>query len=169
MMWAGKGSPTQVGMTVGLKGPDGLPVPGEISQVDTAAKGVKVRNPTTGQEEWTNIDALEPFDMQQNQPGQPNQPTMEEKDLQRLRQLAGIRENCSAGATGAGAIAVAPAAMGSVKRRQPTEEQKKEYTAKTAKTIVGDTKPSQASGELSATLAANGRKTASRINNGRKK
>ena len=45
-----------------------------------------------------------------------------------------------------------------------------EYVPKeAAKTIVGDTKPNQASGELSATLAANGKRTASRINNGIKR
>ncbi len=103
-------------------------------------------------------------------PGQ-QQPTEEEVHLARLRELAGIRENCSAGATGASAIAIAPAVMGSVKRRQSTDEElKKEYTAKEApKTIVGDTKPAQASGQLSANLAASGMKSASRINNGRKR
>jgi len=177
-IWPGKGAPVEVGMTVGLKGPNGLPVPGEISQVDMAAKGVKVKNPTTGQDEWANMDALEPFmtgaEQGQNiQPGQqPTQPTAEDvNDLARMRKLAGIREECSGGATGAGAIAVAPAAMGKVKRRQPTEEQiKKEYTPKeAAKTIVGDTKPNQASGELSANLAVRGKKTASRTNNGFKR
>lgn len=174
-IWPGQGAPVEVGMTVGLKGPNGLPVPGEISQVDMTAKGVKVKNPTTGQDEWANMDALEPFmagaEQGQNiQPGQ--QPTAEDANsLARMRKLAGIREDSSGGATGAGAIAIAPTAMGQVKRRQPTEEQiKKEYTPKeAAKTIVGDTKPNQASGELSANLAARGKKTASRINNGYKK
>ena len=87
---------------------------------------------------------------------------------ERMQQLAGIKENCSAGATGAGSIAVAPAAMGKVKRRQETNEQQPvEYTRTEApKTIVGDTKPAQASGELSANLAARGQKTASRNKNG---
>ena len=174
-IWPGAGAPVEVGMTVGLKGPNGVPVPGQVSQVDMAAKGVKVKNPTTGQEEWANLNALEPFAANtQPNPGAPatTQPTTEEaSDLKRLRELAGIKENCSAGATGAGAIAVAPAATGAMKRRQATDEQlKKEYTPKEApKTIVGDTKPFQASGQLSATLAANGKKTASRINNGRKR
>jgi len=178
-IWPGKDAPLEVGMTVGLKGPNNVPVPGQISQVDMSSKGVKVKNPTTGQEEWQNISTLQPFMAQAQQtPGQPSapaagqQPTTEDADeLQRLRELAGIKENCSAGATGAGAIAVAPAAMGTIKRRQPTEEQlKKEYKPKeAAKTIVGDTKPNQASGELSATLAANGKRTASRTNNGFKK
>jgi len=173
-IWPGKGAPVEVGMTVGLKGPNGLPVPGEISQVDAGAKGVKVKNPTTGQDEWTNMDTLEPFMVgaEQGQNIQPGtQPTAEQAQLTRLKELAGIREECSGGATGAGAIAVAPAAMGKVKRRQPTEEQiKKEYTPKeAAKTIVGDTKPNQASGELSANLAVRGKKTASRANNGFKR
>jgi hypothetical protein len=171
--WTGKG-PLSVGMTVGLKGPNGLPVPGEVSQVDMSAKGVKVKNPTTGQTEWMNVDALQPFmaagEKTQNiQPGA--QPTQEEMDLARLRELAGITENCSGGATGAGAIAVAPVSLGKVKRRQPAEEAlKNEYTPKgPAKTVVGDTKPSQASGKLSADLAASGKVSASRVNNGRKR
>lgn len=166
-VWPGKGAPVEVGMTVGLKGPNGLPVPGTVSQVDAGAKGVKVRNPTTGQEEWSNMDTLEPFMAQQKPGAQPQQQT----DLQRLQELAGIKENCSGGATGAGAIAIAPAPMGKVKRRQETSEQAPvEYTPKEApKTIVGDTKPNQASGKLSADLAARGKKTASRINNGRKR
>lgn len=169
-IWPGKGAPVEQGMTVGLKGPSGTPVPGEITQVDQAAKGVKVRNPTTGQEEWHSNDELQPFMAQSSTPGAPQQQQMAE-DLARMKHLAGIAENASAGATGAGAIAVAPAAIGKMKKRQPMEESPpKEYTPKEpAKTIVGDTKPNQASGELSANLAARGKKTASRINNGFKK
>jgi hypothetical protein len=132
-----------------------------------SANGVKVKNPTTGKDEWMNTDQLEPFMAQPGadkaEPGQ--------NDLQRLKELAGIAENCSGGATGAGAIAIAPAPMGKMKKREPTEETlKKEYTPReAAKTIAGDTKLHQASGELSATLAANGKKTASRINNGMKR
>jgi len=183
--WTGKG-PINVGMTVGLKGPNGLPVPGQVSQVDMGAKGVKVKNPTTGQDEWMNMDTLQPFmaaggNTSQNiQPGtqppaQPGtQPTQEQQDvtdLSRLRELAGIKEECSGGATGAGSIAIAPAAMGKMKKRQyPEESLQAEYTPKTsAKTIVGDTKPAQASGKLSADLAASGKVSAGRINNGRKR
>lgn len=170
-VWAGKGSPIQVGMTVGLKGANGVPVPGTISQVDAAAKGVKVKNPTTGQDEWYNNDTLEPFIAQPGQQSQPTQSTEEDTQLSRLQELAGIREECSGGATGVGGIAMAPTSMGSIKKRQPTNEQiPKEYTPKgPAKTIIGDTKPNQATGELSANLAARGKKTASRTNNGIKK
>jgi len=167
-IWPGQGAPVEVGMTVGLKDPKGLPVPGQVSQVDMSANGVKVKNPTTGKDEWMNTDELQPF-MAQQEPGTPE--PGEQQDLQRLRELAGIQENCSGGATGAGAIAIAPAPLGRMKKREPAEEAlKKEYTPReAAKTIIGDTKPNQASGELSATLAANGRKTASRINNGIKR
>lgn len=176
--WSGKG-PITVGMTVGVKGPNGLPVPGEVSQVDMGAKGVKVKNPTTGQDEWMNMDTLQPF-MAASKPGSGNiqpdtqQPTQEAEDaagLTRLRELAGIAENCSAGATGAGAIAMAPTAMGKVKKRQyPEESLQAEYTPKSpAKTIIGDTKPNQATGKLSADLAASGKVSAGRTNNGRKK
>lgn len=178
-VWPGKGAPIEVGMTVGLKGPNGLPVPGEVSQVDTAAKGVKVKNPTTGQEEWANIGQLNPYMVNSNKPGNQQQQQQQagtqqtpvDNQLSRLQELAGIKENASCGASSAGGIAIAPAAMGGMKKRQPTEETiKKEYVPKeAAKTIVGDTKPAQASGELSATLAANGKKTASRTNNGFKR
>lgn len=176
-IWPGKGSPVQQGMTVGLKGQNGLPIPGMVSQVDAASNGVKVKNPTTGKEEWQNTNDLEPFmanQGQQSQNIQPGtQPTTEESGLRRLRELAGIQvqENCSAGATGAGSIAVAPTSMGKLNKRQYTNEATpKEYTPDgPAKTIVGDTKPAQASGELSSNLAARGKKTASRINNGFKK
>lgn len=183
-LWPGKGARPEQGMTVGLRGTNGLPVPGEITQVDQSANGVKVKNPVTGQEEWHSNDDLEPFiandakpqpgidkkidGISMNQLGQ-----MEESaELERLKVLSGISENCSAGATGAGSIAVAPAAIGNVKRRQPVEESPPpvEYKPKSAaKTVVGDTKPNQASGKLSADLAARGKKTASRINNGFKR
>jgi hypothetical protein len=107
-------------------------------------------------------------------PGQPVQPGQQQTEdaefRRRLRELAGIKEDASCGATGAGAVAVAPAAMGKVKRRGVEEAPKKEYT-RTAppKTIVGDTKPFQASGELSATNAARGIPTATRKRNGLKK
>lgn len=181
-IWPGNGAPVEVGMTVGIKGANGLPAPGQISQVDAGSKGVKIKNPTTGQDEWANMDSLEPFMAQDGQsqniqPGQQpvqpgQQPTAEDaSSLARMRKLAGIKEDASCGATGAGAIAIAPVSMGSTKKRQATDEQlKKEYTPKeAAKTIIGDTKPHQASGELSANLAARGKKTASRTNNGFKK
>jgi hypothetical protein len=181
--WSGKG-PITVGMTVGVKGPNGLPAPGEVSQVDMGAKGVKVKNPTTGQDEWMNMDALQPF-MAAGAPGgsaniqpgtqtQTQQPTQEELDiagLSRLRELAGIGENCSGGATGAGSIAGAAMPMGKMKKRQyPEESLQTEYTPRSsAQTIAGDTKPNQATGKLSADLAASGKVSAGRANNGRKR
>lgn len=163
-IWPGQGAPVEVGMTVGLKDAGGKSLPGTVSQVDMSANGVKVKNTTTGQEEWMNTDSLEPY-MTSSTDNQG------QSDIQRLRELAGILENCSSGATSAGAIGVAPSAIGKMQKRQPTDEKlKKEYTKKSPpKTIVGDTKPNQASGELSATLAANGKKTATRINNGMKR
>ncbi len=185
--WTGKG-PITVGMTVGIKGPNGLPLPGQVSQVDMGANGVKVKNPSTGKDEWMNTNTLQPFmaasnPAQAGQAAQPNpqnsqpnttQPTQEEQDvahLTRLRELAGIGENCSGGATGAGAIAMGPTPMGGMKKRQyPEESLTPEYTPKTsAKTIIGDTKPAQASGKLSADLAASGKVSAGRTNNGRKR
>lgn len=171
-IWPGQGAPMEVGMTVGLKGPNGAPIPGQISKVDLAAKGVMVKNPTTGKDEWFNDSDIQPFMAQANTPGQQQQqPTTEDDGLGRLLELAGIKEDASGGASCAGGIAVAPTALGGVKRRQATDEElKQEYTRKEApKTIVGDTKPNQNIGQLSATLAANGAKTASRKNNGFKR
>jgi hypothetical protein len=122
---------------------------------------------------------------QQMQPGQPQQPgapiatvpgttvptTEEDQELMRLKELAGIGEDCSGGAVGAGAIASSTAIIPG-KRRKTTEEGalKSEYTRKIpAKTIAGDTKPNQASGQLSANLAASGKPSASRTNNGFKR
>jgi hypothetical protein len=162
-LWPGKGSPVETGMTVGLKDPQNKPMPGTVTQVDQSAKGVKIKNPTTGKDEWYNIDSLEPF----------AQVTTEEQELTRLKRLAGISENCSAGATGASnvAVGVVGTSENMVRRKSTTEEKfTKEYTPSgPAKTIIGDTKPAQASGELSATLAASGKPSASRKNNGFKR
>jgi hypothetical protein len=183
-LWPGHGAPVQVGMTVGLKGPSGLPVPGQITQVDNGAKGAKIKNPTTGQEEWANLKNLQPYMAgggKQALPAAPTQPNLtnpgaqmtaeDNEALGRMRQLAGIQETCSAGATGAGAIATAPMAMGTIKRRpQAIDELKTEYRQKEpAKTIIGDTKPNQASGKLSADLAATGKPAAGRTNAGRRR
>ena len=175
VMWAGQGSPIEQGMTVGLKGPNGIPVPGEITQVDKSANGVRVRNPTTGQEEWHGNDDLQQFVGGNTVPGSTNQAAglqqqQMAEDLKRMKHLAGISEDASGGASCAGGIATAPTAMGNVKRRQAVEEgPSEEYTPEVAKTVAGDTKPNQASGRLSANLAARGKKTAARTNNGFKK
>lgn len=174
-IWPGKGAPVQQGMTVGLKGPNGLPVPGEVTQVDSSARGVKVRNPTTGQEEWHGNGDLNPYTTANSSPeaaaaANANVGQQMAEDIKRMRQLAGMKEDASCGASGASGIASAPTAMGSVKRREVSEAPPKEYTPDgPAKTIVGDTKPKQASGELSANLAVRGKKTATRSNNGFKR
>lgn len=149
-------------------------VPGSTQQ---DPRGVQVKNPVTGKIEW--MKPTTPTTPGQGVPpgavGSANQlqqqAMSEDADLARMKILAGIAEDSSGGASCSGGIAVAPMPMGNVKRRQPTNEQQpKEYTPKgPAKTIIGDTKPGQASGELSANLAARGKKTASRINNGFKK
>lgn len=181
-IWPGQGAPIQQGMTVGLKGPNGIPVPGQVSQVDQGAQGVKVKDPTTGQEQWHNDSELQPFMAKGTLPGAnaSQQGTgvvqaTEDTELVRLKELAGlgnIRENCSAGATGASSIAIAPTGFGKkpIKREYTQEAKPVEYVPKeAAKTIVGDTKPNQASGKLSADLAARGQKSAGRTNNGFKR
>jgi hypothetical protein len=158
--WTGKG-PVQPGMSVGTAGPNNTSVPMSVSRVDTSTNGVVVKDPVTGKEQTMNMDQILPLTTDLAQ----NQQTSEDKTLSRLRELAGIGEMCSGGASGAGAVAIAATPMGNVKKRQPTDEKlKKEYTRTApAKTIVGDTKPNQASGELSANLAASGKHTANRL------
>jgi len=109
-------------------------------------------------------------------PGQPIQPgqqqTEEEQMLQRLRELAGIGEDCSGGATGAGSVAVGATAMGGMKRRTPPVEESPslEHPVAGRKTVVGATGP-QASAvhKLSANNAVRGAPTPFRKNNGLKK
>jgi hypothetical protein len=147
--------------STGTTGSTPTPSPNNAKPGQTGAapdpRGVQVKNPATGKVEWMKPAAA----------GQAQQ-MAEDKALARMRQLAGIKEDSSGGASCAGGIAVAPMPMGKVKRRQPTNEQQpKEYTrTEPAKTIIGDTKPGQASGELSANLHARGAKTASRNKNG---
>lgn len=181
-----KGQIPQKGQSVSVKSRAGLPLQGTIKDVDQMKNGALVINPETNKEEWWNISTLEPFLAGKAPPpalGQAGNQTdqqgalaqtgkvAEDAELSRMLQLAGIQENCSGGATGAGAIAMAPSAMGGIKKREPAEEAlTPEYTPKgPAKTIVGDTKPNQATGKLSADLAASGKKAAGRINNGRKR
>lgn len=175
-IWPGQGAPMEVGMTVGLKGPAGAPVPGQVSQVDLSAKGVKVKNPTTGKDEWYNNADIQPFMAQAGAPGQQQQgqqqTTTEDEELGRLLELAGLKEDASGGTSCAGAMgAGTPQPLGGMKRRQATDEEvKDEYTrTEPVKSIIGDTKPNQNIGQLSARLAASGKKTASRQNNGLRK
>ena len=157
-VWSGQG-PIEVGMEVGVPGQGGKSMPSQVSTVDMSKNGVQIKNPVTGKVEWMNISNLQPGVVQAGVAGQ----MQEDKDLARMRKLAGIGEDCSGGASGAGGIAVAAKPMGTMNRRQPTEEMvDTEYTPKVAKTVIGDTKPNQATGKLSADLAANGRKSATR-------
>ena len=163
-----KGVPPQQGMTVGLQGQGGVPVQGQITKIDQANRSAMVMNPTTNKEEQVGYDNLQPFMAGSSQQA----PQMEDdKGLARMRQLAGIGEDASGGASCAGAIASAPTSNGMLARRNPVESApKKEYVPKrAAQTVIGDTKPGQAMGELSANLAASDRKTASRSNNGFKR
>jgi len=182
-----KGIPPQKGMIVSLRSRAGVPIPGTIKDIDLGKNGVVVTNPETKKEEWMNITTLQPYMVGGKPtpaaPGQPGNQTdaqqaaaqtgrvTEDAELSRMLQLAGVQENCSGGATGAGSIAMAAKPLGKLKKREyPEESLKPEYTAKEpAKTIIGDTKPNQASGKLSADLAASGRRAAGRINNGRKR
>lgn len=164
-VWAGKSQPIVPNMTVGISNDGNNITPMQVTQVDNLAHGVKVKDPTTGKEQWQNQDALSALSVTETEQDS-------EEDLERILKLAGLKEMSSGGAVSAGAIASSPTNLGAIKKRQPTEETvlKKEYTAKSSpKTIIGDTKPGQASGELSANLAASGKSTASRSNAGFKR
>lgn len=167
ILWKGQGSPVEMGMTVGLAGQNGAQEPGEITNIDQAKNGVTIKNTKTGQEELHGMDDLQPYSQDDRQ-NAPQQQMAEE--LARMKKLAGIAEDASGGASCAGAMGASTAQpLGKIKRRQPVSELKQEYTPTVAKTVVGDTKPSQASGKLSADLAASGKKTAARTNNGLRK
>ena len=118
---------------------------------------VEVRDPKTGK-----MIPMVPADQQ----------VQEDTDLLRMRKLAGIKENASCGATGAGAIAVAPASMGKVKRRPDAVEESPslEHEVAGRKSVVGATGPqSQPTKKLSANNAARGKPTPNRKNLGFKK
>ena len=139
--------------------------------VAPAATTNQVKNPQTGTMDLQKPGAPPvPGNVQQQAMGEDVEEDLEEDtSIERMRQLAGIKENASCGATGAGSIAVANVPMGGMKKRPSVipEQKPVEYTrTEPYKTVVGDTKPNQASGELSANLAASGKRTASRNKNG---
>lgn len=172
------GQPVIPGITVGVNSPNnpnGQKLPGTVSNVNKANNTVDVLDPTTGQTTTHSINDLGAVIGGGNSTTSATNPVPQvgqqmSEQLLRLRQLAGITEDASCGATGAGSIAIAPANMGNTKRRIPVEEGPSlEHPEVSNKTVVGDTKPNQATGRLSANLAARNKKTASRTNNGFKK
>lgn len=160
-MWSNPNAPIAAGMTVGIQGDGGAVIPMQVSQVDQNAAGVKVKDPTTGKEQWYNKDQLSTFGITTE--GEESEET-DTTDLDRLRELAGLGEMASAGASCAGAIATAPTPVGKVRTRsEESARLKSEHKRDTPyETIIGDTKPAQASGQLSANLAASGKPTARR-------
>lgn len=173
-IWPGVGAPVEVGMAVGIRDIKGAPANAVVTQVDKSANGVKVKT-LQGKDEWYNMGTLQPG-MATNKPGAPTTaPTTESKEeLLRLRKLAGITETCTPGASSAANMSVGVVEMGdgNTIRRQTNSEKRytKQYTPESApKTIIGDTKPNQASGELSARLVKRGLPTATRKNNGFKR
>lgn len=122
-----------------------------------ADEPVEVRDPKTGK-----MIPMVPADQQMQ----------EDTDILRLRRLAGIKENASCGATGAGAIAIAPASMGKMNRRNDAVEESPslEHEVAGRKSVVGATGPqAQPTKKLSANNAARGKPTPNRKNLGFKK
>lgn len=160
--WSGVG-PITPGITVGLQHDTNKVIPGKVEKVDNATKTVTVLNPTTNKTEvYSNTDPRIQKFMAKKEVEQTTE------DLKRLKHLAGIVETSSAGAVSAGNIAVAVKELDNngelIRRRSKTEEKwSKEYKGLPGnKTIVGDTKPNQAIGELSANLVANNKVSAAR-------
>lgn len=155
-VWGNPNAPITPGMTVGVNSDNGVITPMQVSQVDQNASGVKVKDPTTGKETWYNKEQLVTMGVNEAD-------DQDDEQLGRILELAGIKEMSSAGATSAGAIAAAPAPVGKTRRRTEETALRSEHTRKTPyETVIGDTKPAQASGQLSANLAASGKPTANR-------
>jgi hypothetical protein len=170
--WTGVGPITQ-GVTVGLQHDRNKIVPGKVEKVDVSNKTITILDPTTNKPQvYSNSDPrIQKFMVKtgttQKPTAPPTTPTQTTEEISRLKHLAGIVENSSAGAVSAGNVAVAIKELGDggqLLRRSKTEERwAKEYKKPPGnKTIVGDTKPSQASSELSANLVANNKVSASR-------
>lgn len=155
-MWNNPNAPITPGMTVGVNSDNGDTTPMQVSQVDQNASGVKVKDPVTGKETWYNKEQLATLGVNETD-------AQADEQLERILELAGVKETASAGATSAGAIASAPSPSKGTRRHTEETALQPEHTRKTPyKTIIGDTKPSQASGQLSANLAASGKRTANR-------
>ncbi len=123
----------------------------KIAQVDHGADSVKVKD-ATGKETWVSNEIA----------SQMTGGIEDQNELNRIKQLAGLGED-----TCAGGIAAVGQPMGQMIKRSVDESPKKEYKrSEPYKSIIGDTKPHQASKELSANLAAQGKKTVYRKNNG---
>lgn len=148
--------------------PPAATTPGQQSQPAATAptpvkpaadpRGVQVKNPQTGKMEW-----MKPS-VDQN-----GKPVVEDKELARMKQLAGISEDGSGSASCAGGIAIAPTSLGMKKRNSVEESPSLEHPVAGRRTIQGATAEKKPSGKLSANLAARNIPTASRINNGFKK
>lgn len=164
-MWSNPSAPITAGMTVGVTNDGGAVMPMQVSQVDQNASGVKVKDLTTGKEEWYNKDQLATMGMTaESDDADIDNDEDTDGNLNRILELAGVKEMASMGASCAGAIASAPASMGSTRKRSEESvsldsEHKRDDPYKS---IIGDTKPAQASGQLSANLAASGKPTARR-------
>jgi len=200
--YAGQGTPIQTGMQVGIKNPKtGLNMPNEVVKYDMTTKAVTVKDPTTGQQQTYNEKDLLPLAAdgqttapQQNTGGSSGNPMPRttsalqglmqsydygDKEIKRIRELAGIKEDGSGGGCGAGGMAgggtttagnIAGVAqpLGKIKKRQPQHEEIRTPDPKRNVSIQGKIDPNAATGELSTNLANRKMKTASRKNNGKK-
>ena len=130
--WTSNALPMAKDMIVGVTSANGMPEEGTVT--DISPDLVKVRG-LNGQEQSYNpkdprlvpVAAKKPVPVPatntqtqqqtQLQPQTPNQ-VQEEKDLARLKHLAGIAEDCSGGASGASGIAVMATEMAPLVRRR---------------------------------------------------
>lgn len=177
-------TPPKIGDTVNVPGPNNVPIPVQLTRVDTGKNTVRYKSPITGRDEDIGVDKLSPAATSNNSPdsgnavagpataGTPGLPptggtgqVTEDAELARLLELAGIPESCSGGASGVGGIAVSATPMGKPSKKviRRTEEGtlNTQYKRKRPEqTIAGDRKPLPGMHKLNADLSATPGKSA---------
>ena len=187
VQWAGVGTPVQQGMEVGIADRQtGQVMPHQVAKTDGQG-GVTVTNPVTGQTETYNEKDLTPLASKNDAARSSNSSPKianqmpkttaaisnlmqshdyDDKELNRILELAGLVEDGSAGgcaaggSTTAGNIASAAAPIGSLKKRYKQAEETSD------KTVSGKIDPNGASNELAQKLADRKMKSATRHHNG---
>lgn len=177
--WKGTGVPVQQGMAVGIKDPKtGLVMPHQVTKTDGQG-GATVTDPTTGKISTYNEKDLLALGKSKGM-ANPMQKTTNaitglvqshdygDKELNRILELAGLKEDGSSGGCGAGAtagatvsgnIATVAVPLGAVKKRKLAKE-------KSDSTVSGKIDPNAASGELAQKLSDRKMKSATRHHNG---
>lgn len=194
VQWAGKGTPVQQGMAVGIKDQQtGLVTPHQVTKTDGQG-GVTVTDPKTGQAATYNEQDLQPLISKpgQSQPStqNPNQKGIAnpmpqtsaalgslmqshdygDQELTRILELAGLKEDGSGGCSGAGGMGGGATTAGNIASASaPIGSLKKRYKQaeeSSDKTVSGKIDPKGSSNELAQKLADRKMKSATRHHNG---